>query len=100
MLLWVASQARGVLGSSPTSGLTSKPNPPIAPRAKRLASVVDKQGIRGDDQTNGQDGYGYGYEHQDLVRRNSSTHLASDIQQRRDPQEAHREDHGALQEVK
>ena len=80
--------------------LTSKPNPPITPRAKRLASVIDKQGIRGDDQKNGEDGYGYGYEHQDLVRPNSSVHLASDIQQRCDPKEAQREDHDALQKVR
>jgi hypothetical protein len=59
--------------------LTSKPNPPIAPRAKRLASAIDKQGIRGTDQANGEDGYGYCYEHQDLARRNPSAHLASDI---------------------
>jgi hypothetical protein len=79
---------------------TSKPNPPLTPRAKRLASVIDEQGIRGDDQTNGEDGYGYGYEHQDLVRRNPSTHVASDIQQRCDPKEAQREDHDALQKVR
>ena len=54
----------GVKVEPPIEGyLTSKPNPPIAPRAKRLAPVIDKQGIRGDDQTNGEDGYGYGYEH-------------------------------------
>src|SRR5215208_6151114 len=72
--------------------LTSKPNPPITPRAKRLASVIDNQGIRDNDQTNGEDRYAYGYEHQDRGRRNSSAHLASDIQQRRDPKEAQRED--------
>jgi hypothetical protein len=80
--------------------LTSKPSPPITPRAKRLASVIDKQGIRGDDQKNGEDGYGNGYEQQDLVRRNSSAHLALDIQQRCDPKEAQREDHDAHQKVR
>jgi hypothetical protein len=79
--------------------LTSKPNPPITPWAKRLASVIDKQGIRGDDQKNGEDGYGNGYEHQDFVRRNSSAHVALDIQQCCDPKEAQREDHNALQKV-
>ncbi len=80
--------------------LTTKPNSPITPRAKRLASVIDKQGIRGDDQTDSEDGYGYGHEHQALVRRSTCAQLAPDIQQRRDPKEAHREDHGALQKVR
>src|SRR5918992_3252098 len=80
--------------------LTSKPNPPITPRAKRLASVIDKQGIRGDDQKNGEDGYGYGYDRQDLVRRNSCAHVALDIQQRCDPKQAQREDHDGLHKVR
>jgi hypothetical protein len=81
--------------------LTSKPNPPITPRAKRLASVIEgKQGIRGPDQKNGQDGYGYGYERQDLVRGNSFAHVALDIQQRCDPKEAQSEDHEALRKVR
>ena len=83
-----------------SSALTSKPNPPITPRAKRLASVFDKQGIRGENQKNGEDGYGYGYERQDLLRRNSCVHVASDVQQRCDPKEAQREDHDALQQVR
>jgi hypothetical protein len=48
--------ACGVVGVA----LASKPNPPIAPRAKRLASVINKQDIRDNDQTNGEDRYGYG----------------------------------------
>src|SRR5829696_9597789 len=81
--------------------LTSKPKPPITPRAKRLASVIEgKQGIRGHDQKNGEHGYGYGYEYQDLVRRNSCAHVASDVQQRCDPKEAQREDHDALHKVR
>jgi hypothetical protein len=80
--------------------LTSKPSAPITPRAKRLASVFDKQGIRGDDQKNGEDGYGYGYEHQDLVRGNSCAHMALDIQQRCDPKKAQRKDHDALHKVR
>src|SRR3712207_4557822 len=57
---------------------------------KLRASVIDKQDIRDDDQTNGEDGYGYGHDHQDRGRPNSCAHLASDIQQRRDPKEAQR----------
>jgi hypothetical protein len=88
--------ACGVVGVA----LTSKPNPPIAPRAKRLASVINKQDIRDNDQTNGEDRYGYGYDDQDRGGRNPCAHMASDIQQRRDPKEAQCEDHGALQEVR
>ena len=83
-----------------SSALTSKPNPPITPRAKRLASVFDKQGIRGENQKNGEDGYGNGYERQDLVRGNSCAHVASDVQQRCDPKEAQRKDHEALHKVR
>jgi len=80
--------------------LTSKPNPPITPRAERLASVIHKQGIRGDDQKNGEDGYGKGYEHQDIARGNSCAHVALDIQQRCDPKEAQHKDHDALHKVR
>jgi hypothetical protein len=80
--------------------LTSKPNPPITPRAKMLASYIHKQGIRGHDQKNGQDGYGYGYERQDLLRGNSCAHVAMDVQQRCDPKEAQRKDDDTLHKVR
>lgn len=80
--------------------LTSKPNSPITPRAKRLASVIDNQGICGHDQKDGEDRYGKSYEHQDIARGNSCAHVALDIQQRCDPKEAQRKDHDTLHEVR
>jgi hypothetical protein len=65
-----------------------------------LASVIHKQGIHGHDQKDGQDGNGYRYEHQDLVRGNPFAHVALDIQQRCDPNKAQRKDHEALHKVR
>ena len=76
----------------------SKPNPPIAPRAKSLAATDNVKGVRRGNQANGEDGYGDGYEHQGFVRISPSAHLALDIQQRNDPKRSQREDYGAPQE--
>src|SRR5918998_2355355 len=74
-------QGRSVGSRAPTvAGATSasKPNPPIAPRAKRLAAT-DNEDVRRGNQATGEDGYGDGYEHKGFVRISPSAHLALNI---------------------
>ena len=61
---------------------TSKPNSPFTPRAKRLASVFYKQGIRGHDQKTARTEMDMAMNTKILCDVTPFAHVALDVQQR------------------